>query len=263
MVERRLSAVICWPKAKDSQTDLEMPSAAAAESGEGVRISRGGVVPEIDTRPGAKGVVYLDFDGEQVVDTSWNNGSVINAAPSSLTPTEIREVLARVAEDYAPFDITFTTRRADYESATVGRRMRVIVTPTDSAYPGGGGVAFTGSWSRAGASFSETIPAWVFTLSAKSVAEAISHEVGHTLGLSHDGTRSTSYYSGHGGTLSSPTSWAPIMGMSYYKSLTHWSKGEYANSNNTEDEMVLGLLIGLRLSGCSRCRGEVSAPPAF
>ena len=257
MVERRLSAVICWPKAKDSQTDLEMPSAAAAESGEGVRISRGGVVPEIDTRPGAKGVVYLDFDGEQVVDTSWNNGSVINAAPSSLTPTEIREVLARVAEDYAPFDITFTTRRADYESATVGRRMRVIVTPTDSAYPGGGGVAFTGSWSRAGASFSETIPAWVFTLSAKSVAEAISHEVGHTLGLSHDGTRSTSYYSGHGGTLSSPTSWAPIMGMSYYKSLTHWSKGEYANSNNTEDDLaILGKIAnGIGLADRSEAVG--------
>ena len=117
--------------------------------------------------------------------------------------------------------------------------MRVIVTPTDAAYPGGGGVAFTDSWSRAGVSFSETIPAWVFTLSAKSVAEAISHEVGHTLGLSHDGTRSTAYYSGHGGNLSNPTSWAPIMGMSYYKSLTHWSKGEYANSNNTEDDLAI------------------------
>lgn len=142
----------------------------------------------------------MDFDGERVSDTSWNKGAIINAAPSSLTPTEIREVMARIAEDYAPFDITFTTRRKDYEGATVGRRMRVIVTPTDAAYPGGGGVAFTDSWSRAGVSFSETIPAWVFTLSAKSVAEAISHEVGHTLGLSHDGTRSTAYYSGHGET---------------------------------------------------------------
>ncbi len=239
MVERRLPAVVCWPSAKASPNDAEMPAAAAADSGAGVRISSGGVVPEIDTRPGAKGVVYVDFDGERVTDTSWNNGAVINAAPSSLTPTEIREVMARVAEDYAPFDITFTTRRTDYEGATVGRRMRVIVTPTNTAYPGGGGVAFTGSWSRAGVSFSETIPAWVFTLSAKSVAEAISHEVGHTLGLSHDDTSSSSYYSGHGGTLSSPTSWAPIMGMSYYKSVTQWSRGEYANSNNTEDDLAI------------------------
>jgi hypothetical protein len=257
MVERRLSAVVCWPAMKgvqaDPNIDSEMPSAAAAaiDDVSGVKISSGGVVPEIDTRPGATGVVYVDFDGERVSDPSWSKGAVINAAPSSLTPTEIKEVMARVAEDYAPFDITFTTRRADYDVAKVGRRMRVIVTPTDTAYPDGGGVAFTDSWSRAGLSFSETIPAWVFTLSAKSVAEAISHEVGHTLGLSHDGTSSTQYYGGNGGTLSNPTSWAPIMGMSYSKSLTQWSRGEYANANNTEDDLaILGKAAnGIGMSG--------------
>ena len=54
-------------------------------------------------------------------------------------------------------------------------------------------------------------PAFVFSsgASAKTIAEAVSHEAGHTLGLSHDTDtiRGQDYYDGHG-------SWAPIMGRS-------------------------------------------------
>jgi PKD repeat protein len=65
------------------------------------------------------------------------------------------------------------------------------------------------------------------------VAEAASHEAGHTLGLSHDGQNDGSpYYAGHG-------SWAPIMGNSYGKEVTQWSKGEYTAANNTEDDLAV------------------------
>ena len=243
MVERRLSSVVCSPLPRDSGTDAQMigesPVAAAADSDSNLKISSGGIVPEISTRPSAKAVVYLDFDGEQVSDNSWNGGKLINAAASGLTPQEIRQVVARVAEDYAPFNINVTTHRANYDNAPVRQRMRVIVTPTETANPGSGGVSYVNSWSKAGYSFSETIPAWVFNTVVKSVAEAVSHEVGHTLGLNHDGTRFASYYSGHGGVLADPTSWAPIMGKSYDRSLTHWSRGEYASANNTEDDLAI------------------------
>ncbi|MEI6715956.1 MAG: immunoglobulin domain-containing protein [Verrucomicrobiota bacterium] len=238
VVERRLSSLVCWP--------YSVPDTAAAAFDGSTTSTSGGVVPAINTRPEAKGLIYIDFDGEVVSDPSWNGGRTITAAPSRLTADQIREVVARVAEDYAPFDIAISTVRADYDVAPVGRRMRVIVTPTTTAAPGAGGVAMIGSWSDAGVWLSSTVPAWVFNSTPKAVAEGVSHEAGHTFGLSHDGTLNSEYYSGHGGGLEVPTSWAPIMGNSYGRSLTQWSKGEYRNANNTEDDLAI---ISSQLNG--------------
>ena len=103
---------------------------------------------------------------------------------------------------------------------------------------GAGGVAYLGSFN-----WNSDTPTYVFTqqLAAgneKYTAEAISHEVGHTLGLYHDGRTSPSegYYSGHG---SGETGWAPIMGIGYYQNLTQWSKGQYLSANNTEDDLAI------------------------
>ena len=58
--------------------------------------------------------------------------------------------------------------------------------------------------------------------------------VGHTLGLQHDGTSTTTYYQGH------PNGhWAPIMGTAFYKPISQWSRGEYADANNREDDALL------------------------
>jgi hypothetical protein len=42
------------------------------------------------------------------------------------------------------------------------------------------------------------------------------------------------YYSGTANGL-----WAPIMGAGYYCSMTQFSKGEYLNANNLEDDMAV------------------------
>ena len=147
-------------------------------------------------------------------------------------------MLARAAEDYAPFDLTFTTDSALYDSTSATSRMMVMFTPTDTASPGAGGVAKrVGFWANSTSSIRKC---WVFNTSAKSAAEALSHELGHTLGLSHDGQLAGGiYYNGHGGGLSTPTSWCPIMGAGYYVNLTQFSKGEYYLANNTEDDLAI------------------------
>src|SRR5690606_20706362 len=114
--------------------------------------------------------------------------------------------------DFRPFNLNITTSETVFNTYPKNRRMRCIITPTSTAAPGSGGVAYINSFS-----WNNDTPCWVFSLSAKASGEASSHEIGHTLNLGHDGrtTPVEDYYLGQG-------SWATIMGASYYKSVTQW-----------------------------------------
>lgn len=98
-----------------------------------------------------------------------------------------------------------------------------------------------GVFDTAGSSHEYYQPAFVFQrglgTSAKSLAEAASHELGHNLGLAHDGTATAGYYAGQG-------SWAPIMGVGYSKPVTQFSSGEYTSANNTQDDFAVAASNG-------------------
>lgn len=165
------------------------------------------IVPLLNSLPGAEAVVYIDVDGEVVSGTRWNNldgvPDTINAAPAGFDEARIREVWEEVAEDMRPFKINVTTDRTVFDAAAVGKKMMCIVTPTDIAVPGTGGVAFLNSF------YDGSIdPCWAYNRSVGSCAMTISHEVGHTFGLLHDGLTSQDqpeYHRGNG-------TWGPIMG---------------------------------------------------
>jgi chitodextrinase len=184
-------------------------------------------VANLQSLPGAAGCVLLDFDGQYVSGTPWNGGNPIDAQPSGMSDAAIQEAWEVVSEDYRPFKVNITTNEAVFNSYPKSMRMRAIFTPTTTAAPGTGGVAYIGSFS-----WNDDTPCWVFVLSGKNGGEAASHEVGHTFSLGHDGrtTPSEAYYAGQG-------NWAPIMGVSYYKTITQWSKGEYTSANNLEDDL--------------------------
>lgn len=207
----------------------------------------------LHSNPGSSKIIYLDFNGASISNTAWNanynSGQTITAAPfdldgnpSSFNDTElqrIQNIWLRVAEDYAPFDVDITTEEP--ASGYLERRYTntVVITPTNF-YPNAGGVSYVGSFDDTGSYYKYS---WAFSNmlqnSEKYIAECISHESGHSVGLHHEGTTSgTTYYQGQG-------NWAPIMGNSYYKSVTQWAKGEYAGANNTEDQLQVMQNYGL------------------
>jgi PKD repeat protein len=217
-------------------------------------------LPLLHSKPGANRVIYLDFDGATISGTAWNSSYNIPAIdakpydtdgnPSALSDAELQNILSiwqRVAEDYAPFDVDVTTEqpasdaltRSTSSDITFGTSVIVTEDWTAAVSPCNcGGFAYLRAFDDTSEYYK---PAWVFfdnlgNSHEKYVAEAISHEAGHNLGLNHDGDSSTGYYAGHG---SGATGWAPIMGVGYYRELTQWSKGEYPNANNQEDDFAV------------------------
>ena len=201
----------------------------------------------LHSNPGAKHTIYLDFDGHVTTNTLWNSEYGIS---SIVTPkfnggggdpdtfsnsdlTMIQKIWSGVAEDFAPFNVNVTTEDPGVEalrksgSGDDSWGIRVVMGDT-SVLGNIGGVAWVGSFS-----WSSDTPA--FALNVYTADETASHEVGHAMGLRHDGNQSTTYYRGHGSGI---TGWLPIMG-SGSRNLSQWSKGEYAGANNQQDDLAV------------------------
>lgn len=200
-------------------------------------------VPKLNSHSSASATLFLDFDGHHVQVAGWNNGNAFYCQPPSVTNAQIEEMFKRVAEDYRPFEINITTDSTKFMAAPLTKRMRIIVTPTSSWYPGNvGGVSYVGSFT-----WGNNTPGFVFSdklgSNAKYLAECITHESGHTVGLSHQSKYNAScqlieqYHVGNG---TGETSWAPVMGNSYYRNMTGWNDGPTPfGCANTQDNLTI------------------------
>jgi hypothetical protein len=192
-------------------------------------VSSSSQAPSWSSLPSAPATIFLDFDGHTVEGSSWNwSVSSIVCAPSGLADATKLEIFNRVAEDFRPFNLNITTDSTRFLAAPLNQRMRVIITPSSGWYgSSAGGVAFINSFT-----WGDDHPCFVFSVllnnNAKKIAEAVSHEAGHTLGLYHQSqydsycNKLTDYYGGQG---TGEIGWAPIMGIGYSRNFTLWSNG--------------------------------------
>ena len=184
-------------------------------------------VPKFNSNTNARATIFLDFDGQTVHSPYWNGGTAFYATPSGLTQTQITTAFLQVAEDFSPFNLNVTTDSVVYFAAPINQRQRIIITANSSWYGNAGGVAYLNSFR-----WGLEIPGFVFSnllrFNEKNIGEASSHESGHTLGLNHQTLYDANcnfIYEYNPGTGSGETSWAPIMGNSYGKTLTLWHRG--------------------------------------
>jgi hypothetical protein len=166
-----------------------------------------------------------------------------------MSSAEIDKIIRRVKEDFAAFDVVITTDEMTYRLTNPKKRMRVIITESYEWYGVTGGVAFYDSFT-----WGNDTPCFIFSTllsyNEKHIAEAISHEVGHTFGLRHQ----SSFDAGcnriaelNDGTGEGEISWAPIMGLGYYKNVTTWHKGPAENCNTIQDDVaIIASIVGTK-----------------
>ena len=201
-------------------------------------------LPLLSSRLNSTKKIFLDFDGCSISGTRWLGGASFTNRPFDPSSNgvafdlgEQERIIAiwrAVSEDYSVFDVDVTTIDPGIDGIVsnypnddrVGIRICIGGSSSDW-YGSAGGVAYLRTFGS-----NVDTPAFVFpdNLSngdPKSVWEATSHEAGHTLGLRHQALDSAGdgYYYGHG-------EWAPIMGVSYYKQITQFSKGEFPKRDN-------------------------------
>ncbi|MES2018419.1 MAG: PKD domain-containing protein [Pseudomonadota bacterium] len=237
----------------------------------------------LHSRPSSKRKIYLDFNGHTTTGSAWNSSYGVDpivspafdldGVPGTFNASElntVQNIWRRVAEDYAPFDVDVTTEeppadqmtRTTSTDDTYGARALITKNWTAGTVKGDcgcGGFAYVGIFDNTNETYKT---AFIFQdklgNSEKNIAEAVAHEVGHNLGLSHDGTSTVGYYQGNG---SGATGWAPIMGVGYYKELVQFSKGEYLDANNKEDDFLVMQSNGVQFAADDFGNTSATAAP--
>lgn len=251
----------------------------------------------LSSNPNAPNTLFLDFDGHTIQNTQWNQAEPTGAYPavatyharsfsldndlSNFSNAEKEAIFImwqRVSEDYAPFNINVTTKQPTSFNSKTGHALITKRQDNNGVYlpfaneAGTAGIAYVDVFGDS--TYPKNSPALIYSDALINkigpIAETISHEFGHNLGLGHDGNANASqfsneynYYSGHG---EGKVSWGTIMGASEYKNVTQWDNSEYNGAriiqqkgNNKDDIALITAKLSTRVDDHSNSKTNAQA----
>lgn len=220
---------------------------------------------KLHSLPNATYVFYLNFRGgdTDIRNTYWNSpgeiyypysfsiDNIYDMNETSLLDIELigmYNIWQRVSEDYSPWQIDITT---EPPKIITNKMLIAMITKNidrnnkPMPFHTAAGIAVFDILNYKYSDFYS--PALIYYnklgiinngiyYSLPNVAEATSHELGHNLGLSHDGYLNNEYWNGiYNENLD--ISYGAIMGTAYGRSITKFVINDYPGANNNENDL--------------------------
>lgn len=214
---------VCYLAPSDG--NLSAPTAVSSSFTPSYSVDASGL-PILNSLESARGVAYIDFNGGVFWSGDTRRGYDLDGNPSTFNAAEQEDIYNAwfdVSTHFAMFDINVTTVAPNKSTTPTAH---LLITPDIS-----GGAAYVGTFGYT----TSAATGYNNSSHARTRSTALSHELGHILGLRHqDAYNPYSEYRG-----ADANNIAPIMGKDFAGKFSSWQSGFTGTNMTPQDDLAV------------------------